>query len=168
MNNLIEYSLDTPKSIDNILTSKILNLIQRDNQYNLMFGGDKQNKIDINYINLILGLLLITIGFYLCWNENNYVSTDGYIQNVICSSKQKMSECKINLIYTVDTIKYSKIITGNIIDKLKNPSNQKNIIPIYYQKSDPNVIRFNDINYLTIGIGIISIIVGIYTIIKSL
>jgi hypothetical protein len=111
------------------------------------------------------------IGFYLCLNENDFISTNGQIQNISCNTSNNLTsnyftsnyytQCQFNLTYTVGSTQYSKVIT---IDKSSIPT--QNTITVYYKESDPNVMRLYNFNYLMIGI--ILIIIGIFILISSI
>lgn len=161
MDSLDEYSLDTPKLNNNILTSKILNMFKKNNEL-IMTGGNGNNS---NCIIIIIGIIVIIIGFYLSWNRNNYIQTSGQIQNISCNKSEYLSEylseCRFNLTYIVGTTQYSKVITMN-----KKAIPTTNIIPVYYQETDPNIIRLYNFNYNIIGI--ILIIIGSFVLISKL
>lgn len=164
MDSSNEYSLDTPKLNNNILTSKILNLIQKNN---VMIGGNENNLNNSNntICVIIIGLILIILGFYLCWDKNNYIQITGQIQNISCDKSkylpEYLSECRFNLTYIVGTTQYSKVITMN---EKAIPST--NTIQIYYQETDPNIIKLHDLNYNIIGI--ILIIIGSLILVSKL
>jgi len=155
----VEYSLNTPFfSNSNILNQKIIELVKNNN----MIGGNSSDtKINTsNYITLIIGIVIIIIGFVLLWFKNNLVETEAIVMNKSCDNTN-IDECKINIKYTINSIQYSKIIT---INKSNIPNEQT--IKIYYSQSDPNSIQLFNPNYSIIGIG--SILVGIFIIIFSL
>ncbi len=154
MESLLEYSLVTPTKTNNILDLKIINMIKNEN----MVGGGIDNT---NCIVILIGIIMIAIGFYLCWGKNDWSSTDGIVQDITCEPSQITTPCKFNLTYTVNSTQYSKVIS---MDKSAIPSNQ--IIPIYYQESNPNIVRLYNFNYSIIGI--ILIILGAFTLISSL
>lgn len=159
MDSIIEYSLNTPIINDNILNSKIINMIKRENQ---LIGGTGNNFMNTsNCIVIIVGIIVVMVGFYLCWNKNDFTTTNGLIQNISCDTSNFNSQCKFNITYTVGTTQYSKVIT---LDKSAAPTS--NTITIYYKESDPNIMRLYNFNYSIIGI--ILIIIGAFVLISSI
>jgi len=156
--NTIEYSLDTPVFLNqNILNNKIIELVKNNN----MKGGNGIGNIDTsNCISMIIGIIIIIIGFVLLWYKNDLVELEATVLNKSCNDNSN-GECKINITYIVDSTQYSKIITIN-----KNNIPVDSIIKIYYQQSDPNSIQLSNPNYSIIGIG--SIIFGSFVIIFSM
>lgn len=137
MNSLTNYSLDTSKNLYfNILNEKISSLIKNDK----MYGGsniDYYNKY--NYI-IIIGILMIVIGFIIIWYNNTWIKTTANITNISCIPFID-KECKISINYIVGKIQYSKIITIQKSNIAKILINQ---IQIYYLESDPNIIKLDD------------------------
>lgn len=161
MDSIIDYSLQTPKFNNNILADKIINMLKRDNN---MIGGSSENFLNIsNCLVILVGIIVIIIGFYLCWNKNDFASTNGQIQNLTCESKDYSSQCKFNVIYTVGSTQYSKVIT---LDKSAAPNPNTNTITVYYQESDPNIMSLYNYNYSVIGI--VLIIIGAFILISSI
>ena len=159
MDSIIEYSLNTPKFNDNILNSKIINMLKNDNQ---LIGGSGDNISNMsNCVVMIVGIIVIIVGFYLCWNKNDFTTTNAQIQNLSCDTSDYSSQCKFNIIYSVGTTQYSKIIS---LDKSSAPST--NTITIYYKESDPNIMRLYNFNYSVIGI--ILVIIGAFVLISSI
>ncbi len=155
----IEYALDTPVfSNPNILNQKIIELIKNNN----MKGGSGFDNIDTsNCISMMIGIIIIIIGFVLLWYKNDLVEMEATILNKSCSDiENNNGECKINITYTVNSIQYSKIVTMP-----KNNIPNDSVIKIYYQESEPNSIQLVNPNYSIIGIG--SIIIGSFIIIFS-
>lgn len=141
----IEYSLNTPNFLtNNILEQKIFDLARN----NIMNGGG----LDMtNCISLLIGVIIIIIGFVLLWVKNDLIESEAIIKTKSCDES---SGCKINIIYTVDSTQYSKIITMNNIPNT-------NTIKIFYQSSNPNSIQLFNPNYLMISIGLIMIGIGL-------
>ena len=159
MDSIMEYSLNTPTINDNILNSKIINMIRRENQ---LVGGAVDNFMNTsNCIVLIVGIIVVMVGFYLCWNKNDFITTNGQVQNLSCDTSNFNSQCKFNVTYTVDSTQYSKVIT---LDKSTAPTS--NTITVYYKESDPNVMRLYNFNYSVIGI--ILVIIGAFVLISSI
>lgn len=151
MDSLMEYSLNTPiGNYENILNSKILNIIKNNN----MVGGSNDNS---NCIIIIIGIVIIIVGFYLCSCNNDWISTEAQIQNTSCDK----TKCKINITYTANTIQYSKTIS---MDKSNIPSSST--ITIYYQESNPNIMRLYNFNYSIIGVVLITL--GFVVLISSI
>ena len=168
MDSIMEYSLNTPKYEGNILNLKIINMLMKENQ--LIGGsGSGSGSADLsnmsNCIILIVGIIVIIVGFYLCWTKNDFVGTSGQIQNLSCDTSEFSSQCKFNVIYTVGTIQYSKVIT---LDKSATPTTNPstNTITIYYKESDPNIMTLYNFNYSVIGI--VLIIIGAFVLISSI
>jgi hypothetical protein len=172
MDSIIEYSMNTPINQENILNSKIITMLKKSNQ---QIGGDGTNLYPMtNCIVMIVGIIVIIIGFYLCWNKNDFTSVTGQIQNLSCDSDINSytnfytnsyinSQCKFNVTYTVANTQYSKVIT---LDKLSAPNSSTNTITVYYKESDPNIMRLYNFNYSVIGI--ILIIIGAFVLISSI
>lgn len=153
----IEYSLDTPVLADsNILTKKLFEIVKNNNITGGGFGLDTSNCIGI-----LIGIVIIIIGFVLLWLKNDLVEIEATIVTKSCDDNQNDGSCKLNITYIVDTIQYSKIITINSSNIYNDPT-----IKIYYSQSEPNSIQLVNPNYSIIGIG--SIIVGSFIIIFSM
>lgn len=148
----IEFSLNTPLiNNSNILEKKIFDLLKTSN----MIGGST-GLGTYNCIKLLIGIIIIIIGFILLIFKNDLVETEAIIKIKSCDDK----ECKININYIIKDVQYSKIITIN-----KNNYSNGNKIKIYYHESNPNSIQLYKINYSLLGI--VMIIVGIFIIIFS-
>ena len=159
MDSIIEYSLNTPTINDNILNLKIINMLRIENK---MIGGTGDNYMNMsNYIVILIGIIVIIVGFYLYWNKNDFTTTNGQVQNLSCETSNFNSQCKFNITYTVGSTQYSKVIQ---LDKSAVPTS--NTITVYYKKSDPNVIRLYNFNYSIIGI--ILVIIGVFILISSI
>lgn len=154
----MNYSLKSDFPQD-IFSYKIIDLIKS----NQMTGGGSNYFTNFdsisNCIIMILGIILIIIGFYLYWNKNEFQSVNAQIHKLSCDHNN--STCKYNIIYVVEQIQYSKIIdiSQSFLFELPN-------IIVYYQKSDPNIMKLFNHNYTSIGI--ILIIVGVILFIYSL
>lgn len=155
---IIENSLDYDNFFNKFNSLKIIDLFS--NELNLKGGNNNENSLYYHII-LIMGIIIITIGIYLCCEKNDYASTDGIVSNITYDATGIISLCKFNITYNVDNIQYSKIIT---VDKLSEPT--KNIIKIYYKVSDPNIMILYDFNYIIMGL--ILVIIGLFLIISSL
>jgi ATP-dependent Zn protease len=153
----IEYSLNTPVFIDsNILTKKLFEMVKKNNITGGGFGLDSSN-----CIGMLVGIIIIIIGFVLLWFKNDLVEAEATIITKSCDNNQNNGSCKLNITYIVDSTQYSKIITikgSNISDE--------STMKIYYSQSEPNSIQLYNPNYSIIGIG--SIIVGSFIIIFSM
>lgn len=153
----IEYSLDTPVFAEtNILSKKILELAKSNDMVGGSFGLDPSNCIGI-----LVGVIIIIIGFVLLWFKNDLIEAEATIVSKSCDDNQNDGNCKLNITYVVDSTQYSKIITI----RGSNNSNESSI-KIYYSQSEPNSIQLYNPNYSIIGIG--SIIVGSFIIIFSI
>jgi len=160
----IKYSLDTPKynfyglEQDNILNSKILTMLKNNN----IRGGGSNSSNSSNYSNsncviMVIGILIIIVGFVLCWFKNDWNTTQATIQSFQCTN----SQCKINIIYNINQTSYTKTI---LLDNPNAPTESS--IPIYYQESNPNIVRLYNFNYSIIGV--ILIIIGTFVFVSSL
>jgi len=139
--NSIKYSLNNDIFSDtNILNKKIIDLIKNNN----LEGGSSLNKTNSSSVSLIIGIIVIIIGFVLLWYKNDLVEIDAIIVNRFCDNND---ECKINITYVVDSTQYSKIINLNK-NNIPNESN----IKIYYQQTEPNSIHLINPNFYIIGI----------------
>ena len=160
----MDFSLDTPRNLeDNILNKKLFTLMKT-NVYNKMYGGGYID--NSNCVVMIIGVALLIVGFVLCWFKNDWVETKANIKNIFCGNQDNQSytnstECNISISYSVGPIEYSKIIK---MKKSNIPTEQ--YISIYYQESEPNYIRLYNFNYSVIGI--ILIIFGIFILATSI
>ena len=139
----IEYSLSSQISNNNndfVLNKKIFDIIKTNNK--VMTGGGNIN----DYIGLIIGIIFIGIGIFLYFNNPSWSSTQATIENIYCGSN---STCDITILYTINQTNYSKIIQMSNLD-----TPISNTITIYYQQSNPNIIRLYNFNYSLIGIGL--------------
>jgi hypothetical protein len=153
--NSIKYSLNNDIYLDtNILNKKIIDLIKNNN----LEGGSSLNKTNSSSVSLIIGIIVIIIGFVLLWYKNDLIETDAIIVYRFCDNND---ECKINITYVVDSTQYSKIINLN-----KNNVPNESTIKIYYQQTEPNSIHLINPNYYVIGIT--SIVLGSFIILFSL
>jgi len=156
----MEYSLNTPiNNYNNMLDLKIINIIKNNNMIGGI-GGTEQNFIFI----IIIGIIIIIIGFYLYFNKDDLICTKAKINNIICNPTSNLkSECKINITYLANKIHYSKTI---IIDNSIVPPIQESMITIYYKQSNPNIVRLYNFDNSIIGISLI--IIGIIIILSIL
>ena len=170
MDSLIEYSLNTPTNTSiNILNSKIINMLKNDNIIGGGNSGSNSNSsssssYDIsNCIVIIIGIILIIIGYYLYQSPNDWTSTDARVLNILCdqTSSSNLSKCNVNISYTINSIHYLKTIS---MEKSKIPSSS--MITIYYQNSNPNIMRLYNFNYAIIGITLI--VIGLFILIPLL
>lgn len=154
----INYSLKSDFPQD-IFSYKIIDLIKS----NQMTGGGTNYLTNFdsisNCIIMILGIILIIIGFYLYWDKNEFQKVNAQIHKLSSDNINGMN--KYNIVYIVEQIQYSKIIDMSQSFLFESP----NII-VYYQKSDPNIMRLFNYNYTSLGL--ILIIVGIILFIYSL
>lgn len=119
---------------------------------------------------IIIGLVLIIIGYYYVSSSNKYNSTTGIVKNVICEDKIQTNStgrttttsttkvCTMNIEYNVDNVIYTNSLTvENVIYSMDQP------IQIEYLESDPNQIRMpglsdSTMGYISSGISIILIL----------
>lgn len=155
-NMSINYFLNTPfLSEFNILNKNIVELTKNNN----IIGGDTfgVGMNTPNFATIIVGIIIMIVGLMLLWFKNDLIVTEAIITSKFCYN----DGCKLNLIYTVDSVRYSKILT---VDKFHVNDTK---IQIYYQKSNPNFIQLyksNDyfIEILSLVIGLIFIFYSIY------
>lgn len=163
MDSFNDFSLNTPNNFnDNILNKKIFSLIKNDK----MYGGGNTN--NTNCFTLIIGIIIIIIGFILCWFKNDWIGIKADIMNISCTNQNeiansiiKFNDCNVSIKYKVNTIEYSKII---IMNKLDIPAEKS--IKIYCLESDPNTIRLYNFNYSVMGI--ILILFGAFILASSI
>lgn len=149
----IEYSLNTPVYANsNILNKKLFEMIKNNNMNGgggNMYGGLYSS----NCIGILIGLILIIIGFIFLLLKNDLVETEAKIITKSCVNNGINGinrDCKLNITYIVDTTQYSKIITipeSNVLNE--------STLKIYYSHSEPNSIQLHNINYSSIGIGLL-------------
>jgi hypothetical protein len=111
----------------------------------------------IEYMNLIIGIIIIILGL-LIFNSNMYwKTTTGVITNI----KNENNYLNILISYDIDNQNFNKYI------KILNNYSYKidDIIKINYDINNPNIIKLHKFNYEYIGI--IIIIIGIFVIIKQ-
>ena len=108
--------------------------------------------IYFDYVNMILGLTLITIGFISFFYDRYWKEIDAKI----ISKQMDKFENKIKIEYQIGSNTFNKIISF--------PYNQKfdSNIKIFYDKNDPNIIKTSLFNHKLIGI--ILILIGLYLI----
>jgi hypothetical protein len=163
MDSLIEFSLNTPNNFDNnILNKKILSLFKNNKMYG---GGEYYDNADC--FTLIIGVIILIIGFVLCWYKNDWIEIKADIKNISCINNNnsntliKQNDCNVAITYTFNSIQYSKIIT---MSKSDIPTN--NYIQIYCLETNPNVMRLYNFNYSVIGI--ILILIGAFILVSSI
>lgn len=163
MNNLIKHSLFSSDfynfnlNNDTIIFDLIKNELYNQNDL-IQLGAGPTNNIYINVI-MIIGIILIIVGIILYFYKDDWKATIGTINSIKKVNNSK--KYNLDIIYVVNNIKYSKIITQ---DKTYNSET----ITIYYKESNPNEISLYENNYITIGIilaiiGILMFIFSIYT-----
>jgi hypothetical protein len=117
-------------------------------------GGGSNYK---SYVNLLISMILFTIGLICMFYDKFWGSIDAKILYV----KKFKGEAYIIIGYIVNNIEFTKIITissksvYNIGDKIK----------IFYDNKDPNIVKLSMINHRIIGI--ILMIIGIYSLISN-
>ncbi len=108
-----------------------------------------------NYINLIIGIVLIVIG-YLVANSNYYTEkTTGLIKEIESNGYNKT----VLVNYKVKDQEFSRYLVTPIDSEYK-PNSQ---IDIIYDIYNPNLIRINTIN--TKIIGSVLVLIGIYMVV---
>lgn len=107
---------------------------------------------------IVIGLVLIIIGYYYVSSSNKYVLTTGVVKSVICEDKiqSKTTDksttttttkvCTLNIEYNVNNVIYTNTLTTNNEVHSANQS-----IQIEYLESDPNKIRMPGLSDSTIG-----------------
>ena len=119
---------------------------------------------------IIIGLVLIIVGYYYVSSSNKYISTNGIVKNVICEDKIQTNStkkstttttikvCTLNIEYNVNNVVYTNSLTiENVIYSMNQP------IQIEYLESDPNQIRMpglsdSTMGYISSGISIVLIL----------
>ena len=107
---------------------------------------------------IIIGLVLIIIGYYFVSSSNKYISITGIVKNVICEDKIQTNStsrstttsttkvCTLNIEYNVNNVVYTNSLTvNNVIYSMDQP------IQIEYLESDPNQIRMPGLSDSTLG-----------------
>ena len=121
----------------------------------LIQGGG--GSIYYDYINLILGLTLITIGFISFFYDKYWKQIDAKVIKNYSNSYEK----KVMIEYQIDNNSFNKILVLPVGEQIGNT------IKIYYDKNDPNIVKTSMFNHKLIGL--LLILIGLYlTIIKYL
>ena len=111
---------------------------------------------------IIIGLVLIVVGYYYVSSSKKYSLTNGIVKNAICEDKirtnynNKSSSisstttnttkvCTLNIEYNVNNIVYINTLTTNNVYSI----NQS--VQIEYLVSDPNQIRMPGLSDSTLG-----------------
>lgn len=109
------------------------------------------------YINLLIGIILITIGIMCMFYDKFWNGIEAKILGV----KNYLDNQDLLIGYQVDNQNFTKLVS--ISSKIKYNIGDK--INIYYEIKDPNIIKLNMYNHKIIGS--ILIIIGIYLIINK-
>ena len=158
MDSLMDFSLNISENLNgNILNKKLISLIKN----NKMYGGGYIDSS--NYIILIIGIVVLIVGFILYLFKNDWIEIKANIKNISCVNQNETdnTECNVSIEYIVNSIQYLKMIT-----MCKSDISTNQYISIYYQESDPNTMRLYNFNYSIIGIGLI--VLGIFVIATSI
>ena len=132
INNLFHF-INQPNNIDKL---KIHHLLKQD-------GGSFYTN---NIFNILLCLIIFTIGFLLISNKFMY-------KKILAKINKQISDNKYLIDYTIDQIEFKKIIVL--------PSNINSLqIEIYYDVFNPNIIKLY--NYDFIYLGFLIIFISIY------
>ncbi len=137
----------------NQLMSEHYNLDKIQIKDKLIQGGG--GSIYFNYVNLILGIVLITLGFISLFYNNFWIETDASILKV---SPSKF-ETKLLIKYVVNKLEFTKILL--LTEKINYKSGDN--IKIFYDKNDPNLIKTALFNHKITGS--ILMLIGIYLVI---
>ncbi len=106
---------------------------------------------------VVIGLVLIIVGYYYVTSSNQYILTTGIVKNINCqdvvnnnsktpNTTSTTKVCTLNIEYNVNGVTYTNILTENNVVYSLNQS-----IKIEYLKSDPNQIRMPGLSDSTIG-----------------
>lgn len=125
----------------------------RDKLMNQIGGGDSLMNNSIHYI---IGIILLIIGFLLYNSQDQWGKTIGVISNVKCN----LNVCDSLVKYSVGEINFTKILVSQ-----ENIYKVSDHVEIIYDKINPNIFKLHEFNYKYIGV--IIMIIGIFTIIKS-
>ncbi len=106
----------------------------------------------VNYINLLIGIIMIIIGMICMFYEKFWKTTEAQIV--------KIKENNMLIGYEINNVYFTKLIST-----YTNNNKEGDKIKIYYDKSDPNIIKTNMLNHKIIGT--IIIVIGIYLILSQ-
>ncbi len=106
----------------------------------------------VNYINLLIGIVMIIIGMMCMFYEKFWNTIDAQIL--------KIKENDMLIGYEINNIYFTKLINTYV-----NNYKEGDKIKIYYDKSDPNIVKTNMFNHKIIGTIIITI--GMYLILSQ-
>lgn len=109
------------------------------------------------YINLLIGIILITIGMMCMFYDKFWEVTEAKILGI----KNGLYETDLLIGYDVDNKFFTKLIS--ISSKSKYNIGDK--INIHYEKKDPNIIKLTMYNHKIIGL--LLGLIGIYLIINK-
>lgn len=147
-----EFSINNFNEESNILSKKIFDMME----LNIKGGSNNCFSLESSII-FLLGIIIAIIGTFLLWSKNDLIETSSIILSKSCSNTD---DCKINIIYNVNSMVYSKIINIS-----KNDILNTNKLKIYYSKMDPNIIYLDDTDNSMIGLGLL--VVAIFIIVNS-
>lgn len=107
-------------------------------------GGDNMWS---GILHLLIGIILITVGFILYKSQNQWNKTDAKILEIIPNNKY----LNLKISYQIsESTNINSIIKNVTVPKSDYRLNEE--ITIYYDKSDPNIIKVKELNYKYLGI----------------
>jgi hypothetical protein len=139
----------------NELLNEHLNLDKIQIKDKLIQGGGGSSII--TYINLIIGLMLMVIGIILLFNNKFWDSTLAEIIKINEVSNEKNLLIK----YQINDVYFRKIISLNT-KKIYKVGDK---MIIFYEKTNPNIIKLNI--YGNKWVGVLLIIISMFFIVKN-
>jgi hypothetical protein len=113
----------------------------------------------------IIFIILLTIGILIIINNTKYKKTSATILESSCRNVTNQYNCDISLNYMIDTNQYNNYIS---FSNLSNILEKNQTIDIEYRNDNPLTIRqpnktLSWIGWILIGIGIIFLLIGIFS-----
>lgn len=130
-------------------------------------------KYFVFFLGIIIGILLISLGIYILY-KFDFIKTKASVLEADCSIDNTISDytynCILQIKYIINYKEYRNIIKKN--SKIL-PHRKYDLINIYYNKNNPNVIKLikeadNYIGYIPLILGIITLILVIIAFIMEL
>ncbi len=142
---MIEHLLEQHYNLDKLLIK------------DKMIQGGGGGSSYLYYVNLLIGIILITIGMICMFYDKFWESTEAKILGV----KNVQGETDLLIGFEVDNKMFTKLVSISS----KSQYNIGDKINIYYEKKDPNIIKLNMYNHKIIGL--LLVLIGIYLIINK-
>lgn len=111
----------------------------------------------LNYMNILIGIVLITIGLICFYYHKFWKDTDAQIISISSSRVEK----KIMVGYLIDDKVFTKVLSVPTNSKYE----EKELIKIYYNTKNPNEVKLGMFNHNVTGS--LLIFFGIYLIISK-